>query len=102
MSLAPNNSDYKKVYIAAKELKAAPLMDEAIKKHTAGDLVGAIPLYEQALNINPDYAHGWTNLAGAYQASGNFAKALEAYNKAYSLDNKGETDNLYFIGLLDE
>ena len=77
-------------------------MDEAVKKHTAGDLAGAIPLYEQALTINPDYAHGWTNLAGAYQAQGNFPKALEAFNKAYNLDNKGEADNLYFLGLLDE
>jgi tetratricopeptide (TPR) repeat protein len=77
-------------------------MDEAVKKHTAGDIAGAIPLYEQALSINPEYAHGWTNLASAYQASGNFTKALEAYNKAYNLDNKGEADNLYFIGLLDE
>ena len=102
LSLAPKNSDYKKAYIAAKEFKAAPLMDEAVKKHTAGDITDAIPLYEQALSINPDFAHGWTNLAGAYQASGNFTKALEAYNKAYNLDNKGETDNLYFIGLLDE
>ncbi len=102
LSLAPKNDDYKKVYIEAKQLKSTPVMDEAVKKHTAGDLAGAIPLYEQALYINPEYAHGWTNLAGAYQASGNFAKALEAYSKAYSLDNKGETDNLYFIGLLDE
>ncbi len=102
VSLAPKNSDYKKVYLAAKQLKAAPLMDEAVKKHTAGDLAGAIPLYEQALTINPDYAHGWTNLASAYQANGNFPKALEAYTKAYNLDNKGETDNLYFMALLDE
>ena len=77
-------------------------MDEAVKKHTAGDLAGAIPLYEQALTINPDYAHGWTNLASAYQASGDFQKALDAYNKAYTLDNKGELDDLYFIAMLDE
>jgi len=102
LSLAPKNPDYKKVYITAKQLKSAPIMDDAVKKHTAGDIVGAIPLYEQALSINPEYAHGWTNLASAYQASNNFSKALEAYNKAYSLDNKGEADNLYFIGLLDE
>lgn len=102
LSLAPNNADYKQVYAAAKQLKAAPIIEEAVKKHTAGDLAVAIPLYEQALSINPNYAHGWTNIASAYQSSGNFPKALEAYNKAYNLDNKGEADNLYFIGLLDE
>lgn len=102
VSLAPNNADYKQVYAAAKDIKAAPIMDEAVKKHTAGNIAGAIPLYEQALAITPDYAHGWTNLASAYQASGNFSKAMEAYNKAYSLDNKGEVDNLYFIAVLDE
>ena len=102
LSLDPKNTDYKNASATAKQLKAAPVMDEAVKKHTAGDLAGAIPLYEQALGINPDYAHGWTNIASAYQANGDFQKALDAYNKAYSLDNKGETDNLYFIGALDE
>ena len=102
LSLAPKNNDYKKVLIAAKQLKAGPLMDEAVKKHTAGDINGAIPLYEQALSINPDYAHGWTNLGGAYQAAGNFAKAMDSYTKAYNLDNKGEVENLFFIGSLDE
>ncbi len=102
LALAPKNPDYKKVYLAAKQLKAGPIMDEAVKKHTAGDIAGAIPLYEQALSINPDYARGWTNLASAYQAAGNFQKAIDAYSKAYSLDNKGEVDDLYFVGQLDE
>ncbi len=100
--LAPQNADFKKVLTAARGLQEAPLMDEAVKKHTAGDLAGAIPLYLKALALNPNDAHGWTNLAGAYQASDDFAKAREAYQKGFDLDNKGEAENLYFLGLLDE
>lgn len=102
MDLAPQNADFKKVYAAARGLQEAPIMDEAVKKHTAGDLAGAIPLYLKALSLNPSDAHGWTNLAGAYQASEDFNKAREAYQKALDTDNKGEAENWYFLGILDE
>ncbi len=102
MDLAPQNADFKKVYAAARAIQEAPIMDEAVKKHTAGDLAGAIALYIKALNLNPADAHGWTNLAGAYQASEDFNRSKEAYQKAVDLDKKGESENWYFLGLLDE
>jgi tetratricopeptide (TPR) repeat protein len=102
LSMAPGNKDYQNILAAAKTLKAAPIMDEAVKKHTAGDFAAAIPLYIQALQIAPNNAHGYTNLAGAYQSSDDFANARANYQKALDLDPKGEVDNYYFIGLLDE
>lgn len=99
---APQNAAYKKAFDDARDLKAAPIMDEAVKKHTAGDLAQAVDLYQKALAINPNNPHGWTNMAGAYQAADNFIKARESYQKALDLDNKGEADNWYFIASLDE
>jgi tetratricopeptide (TPR) repeat protein len=101
-AMDPKNKQYKDLLAAAYELKAAPIMDEAIKKHGAGDLPGAIELYLKALAITPKNAHGWTNLAGAYQASEDFQRARDTYQKAFDLDPKGEADNTYFIAALDE
>ncbi len=102
MALDPKNKDYPKLLNTAMELKAAPLMDEAIKKHGAGDLAGAIQLYQQGLAILPNNPGGWTNLAAAYQASDDFQRAKDAFQKALDQDQKGQVDNLYFIALIEE
>lgn len=104
VSKAPANqaSGYKQALEAAKMAQAQPIMDEAIKKHSAGDLAGAIPLYEKSLAMYSNNAHGWTNLAGAYQSNDDFNNARRCYQKAVDLDPKGESDNYYFEGLIDE
>jgi tetratricopeptide (TPR) repeat protein len=102
ISLDPKNKDYPKLLTQCQELKAAPLMDKAVKLHTGGDIAGAIPLYEQGLSIFPNNPRGWTNLASAYQATDNFAKAREVYQKALDMDPKGESENWYYIAALDE
>jgi superkiller protein 3 len=105
-SMSPPNAEQTKTYAKAladaKGLQAAPLMDEALKKHSAKDYTGAIDLYQKALDIDPNNARGWTNMASAYQAADNFVKAHQGYEKALSIDPKGEADNWYFLGLLDE
>jgi tetratricopeptide (TPR) repeat protein len=102
ISIAPNNKQYKDTRVQALGAQSAPIMDQAVAKHQAGDLPAAIALYKQALAIDPNNAHGWTNLGGAQQASEDFNAAKASYAQAYKLDPKGEVDNLYFMGLLDE
>ena len=102
IALDPKNKDYPKLLNAAYELKAAPIMDEAVKKHGAGDLAGAIELYQKGLAILPNNGGGWTNLAAAYQASDDFGRARDAFQKALEVDPKGQVDNWYFIGLINE
>jgi tetratricopeptide (TPR) repeat protein len=100
--LAPTNKDYQKYLLAAKEEESGPVVNEAIQKQTAGDFQGAIDLYKKALVATPDNARLWTNLASAYQQAEDFNNAKMAFQKALSLDPKGEADNNYFLGILDE
>jgi superkiller protein 3 len=102
ISIAPNNKQYKDTRGQAIGAQSAPIMDQAVAKHQAGDLPAAIALYKQALGLDPNNAHGWTNLGGAQQASEDFNAAKASYAQALKLDPKGEVDNWYFIGLLDE
>lgn len=102
MELEPKNGDYAKVLQAALTIKAAPILEEAVAKHQAGDLAAAIPLYEQALQIDPNNAAAHTNAAAARQASDDFTGAYTDYQAAYKLDPKGQSEVLYFLGALDE
>ena len=102
ISINPKNKTYSETKVAALGAQSAPIMDQAVAKHQAGDLPAAIALYKQALAIDANNAHGWTNLGGAQQSSEDFAGARASYAQAYKLDPKGEVDNLYFMGILDE
>jgi tetratricopeptide (TPR) repeat protein len=101
-NLDPKNSQYQQALSTAYDLKSGPIMDSAIKKQAAGDLQGAITDYRNALSITPRNARGYTNLASAYQAADDFANARLNFQKAVDLDPRGEADNWYFIGALDE
>ncbi|MBK9622836.1 MAG: tetratricopeptide repeat protein [Candidatus Obscuribacter sp.] len=101
---APANqvAGYKQALLGAQQAQAQPLMEQAVQKHTAGDLAGAIPLYEKALALFDNNPPGWTNLAGAYQSNDDFANAKRCYLKAVALDPKGQSDSWYYAGLIDE
>ncbi|HEY9678501.1 MAG TPA: tetratricopeptide repeat protein [Drouetiella sp.] len=100
--LDPSNKDIPKYLAALREEQAGPVVNEAIQKQTAGDFAGAIELYKKALTDSPNNARLWTNLASAYQQSEDFANAKMAFQKGLTLDPKGEVDNNYFLGILDE
>jgi tetratricopeptide (TPR) repeat protein len=102
VSLNPTNADYKKVLKTAQEAQTATLVDAGVQKYNQNDFAGAIEEYKKALLVAPNNAKLHTNLAVAYQAMDNFASAREEYKKGYDLDPKGEVDNLYFMGPLDE
>jgi len=50
-------------------------------------LKNAIPLYEQALSINPNHFNILFNLAEGYLEMRNFSQAVEFYKRAYRLDS---------------
>jgi tetratricopeptide (TPR) repeat protein len=102
MKLDPSNKTYKDILASTSAAQIDPIVNEAVKKQTAGDLPGAIEGYRKALQIDPNLANVYTNLASALQASEDFAGARAEFDKALQLDRKGQIGNLYFIGVLDE
>jgi len=51
-----------------------------------GDLMGAIDMFQQALNIRPDYARAWNNLGVALKGLGRAASAIQNFRKAIQID----------------
>lgn len=82
--------------------KAEPIAKAAVEKQTAGDLPGAIALYNQALQLIPKNAALWTNLGSAYQNSDDFQNARNAYQKALDLDKKTQCANYFLLAAIDE
>ncbi len=101
-ALDPKNNEYKQVLTTATALKAQPLIEEAEKKHAAGDLLGAIESYKKGLDITPNDAHTWSNYAGALQGNDDFGGARGAYSKAVELNPKGEVESFFYLAALDE
>jgi len=104
LSMAPTNANYKGVLAGAQQIKAAPLIDSAIKKQTDAtkpDLPGAIADYEAALKLwNDPSTH--MNLGTAYQAANNLNRAMQEYNTALQMDAKTCVECYYYRGTLWE
>ena len=104
LSMAPANANYKGVLAGAQQIKAAPLIDSAIKKQTDAakpDLPGAILDYEAALKLwNDPSTH--MNLGTAYQAANNMNRAMQEYNTALQMDAKTCVECYYYRGTLWE
>ncbi|MBA3994088.1 MAG: hypothetical protein C0469_11225, partial [Cyanobacteria bacterium DS2.3.42] len=104
LSMAPTNANYKGVLAGAQQIKAAPLIDSAIKKQTDAakpDLPGAILDYEAALKLwNDPSTH--MNLGTAYQAANNLNRAMTEYNTALQMDPKTCVECYYYRGTLWE
>lgn len=82
--------------------KAAPLISSAAEKYGKQDYAGAIADYEKVLTITPNDAGTMTFLAACYQQIEDFQKARDMYNRAIKTDPKGQSQDYYFIGILDE
>ncbi|HEY9784708.1 MAG TPA: tetratricopeptide repeat protein [Candidatus Obscuribacterales bacterium] len=102
VDMAPANKDYQAALVAAKAAQVGPVMEEGYKKQLAQDYKGAIELYQKGLQQYPDNAAGWTSLGACYQAVDDFANARSSYQKGYDLDKKSQSENLYFMAVLDE
>jgi Flp pilus assembly protein TadD len=50
----------------------------------------AVYRWERAVELDPSYAAAYNNLAVAYEQSGEFGKAKQAYMKASELDPKNQ------------
>lgn len=101
-SIDPKNQTYIDAYEEAMDLKAQPLLDQALALHKEKKYAEAIPAYQQYLKIRDKNDEVWYNLGAAQYSYTDYARAQQSYQKAYDLDPKGRVDVLYFIGTIDE
>jgi predicted O-linked N-acetylglucosamine transferase (SPINDLY family) len=71
---------------AAPTAEIAPLLLQAVARHRAGDLTGAVAGYRAYLAGHPQHASTWSNLGLALRLLGDTAGAVEACRRAIALD----------------
>ena len=78
------------------------------KRHIVGDVEGAIPYYQRALELDPNLAPTYEGLGAAYNGLGKRDLAISAYTKAYELrarmtePSRLETEYLYYAWVTGE
>lgn len=93
---------YTQAIEAATVDKANDFLALGIKQQTEGLNGEAIKSYKKVVEIVPENANAWYNLGTAYQAESQAKNALEAYQKAYTLDADNQTDAIFFAAILQE
>ena len=101
-STLKRDPNYETAIKAVEVSKANNLLAKAVDLQSKADNVNAIKNYEEVVKIVPDNADAWYNLGTAYQATGDDSKALEAYKKAIALDEKNQTEAIFFAALILE
>ena len=83
-------------------------MAKAFRRHISPDYAGTIPLYKQAIDIDPSFALAYASVGTVYLQAGDFPEAIANEKKAYELRDRltGQlkflAETLYYnIGLGD-
>ena len=69
-------------------LEALKAYSLAYAKYSRGDQAGAIPFFQQAIELDPEFAMAYANLGRAYQVTGKGEEMKEALGKAYALRDR--------------
>jgi tetratricopeptide (TPR) repeat protein len=76
-------------------LEALQAGAEGTKRHIAGDLPGALKLYQRTVELDPDLALTWEGIGAANQALGHYDLMAAAWTRAHQLrDRLTEKDRL--------
>src|SRR4029077_16528742 len=90
-------------YDAPPESVTTPSL-EALQAYSLGykamvvknDFAAAVPLFQRAISLDPNFAMAYARLASSYSNSGQTARAAENIRKAYELRERvGERERLY-------
>ena len=68
--------------------KAEELVGQGTLKALGGDSAGSIPLFQQAISLNPEFGTAWYNLACAYARQGAADKFIVPLRRAIAIDGK--------------
>jgi DNA-binding winged helix-turn-helix (wHTH) protein/Flp pilus assembly protein TadD len=69
-------------------LEALKAYSLGLSKYAKGDPAGAVPLFQQAIELDPAFAIAYANLGRAYQIVGPADRMDEALRKAFALRNR--------------
>ncbi len=94
--------EYKDAITTVKLEKANGLLSKGIDLQSAGNNEEAILSYESVIVLFPDNSSAWYNLGTAFQALDKKEEALNAYKKAFALDEKNQSDAIFFAAILLE
>jgi len=76
-------------------LEALKAYSFARSKYAEGDQAGAVPLFQRAIELDPDFAIAYSDLGRSYQVLSKFDLMDAALKKAYALRNRvSERENL--------
>ena len=79
--------------VKAKPGDPAVTIDYSIATFYSGDTVSAIAIAEPVSIANPTFSQAWLNLGVFYQAAGQSAKAIAAFERYLKLDPTGKQGN---------
>jgi tetratricopeptide (TPR) repeat protein/NAD-dependent dihydropyrimidine dehydrogenase PreA subunit len=66
--------------------QARRVYDEGVRRAQAGEPAAAVPLFERALELDPQFLEALENLAGMLCATGRFREGLALYVRALEID----------------
>lgn len=102
------NQDYETALdIAEQRLKENPedpssIFDKAYALSYSGNTVETVKLYKEVLELEPNNAAAWNNIAIEYEAQGNSTQALKCYKTAQELEPNSVLYNLNYADALKE
>jgi tetratricopeptide (TPR) repeat protein/predicted Ser/Thr protein kinase len=76
------------VQATTSSLEALKAYSFGLSKFGKGDAAGAIPLFQQAIDLDSDFAMAYAQLGTAYQVLGQYTRADQALYKAFTLRSR--------------
>lgn len=81
---------------------ASIYLEQIDQKLMSGDYMSARSIAQYGVEANPESAILWLRLGVCYQTMDEFKMSISAYQKAYSLDPKGQRETFFFIASVYE
>eukprot|EP01041_Mallomonas_annulata_P005012 gene5012-10027_t len=83
--LAISDDSIRRGTVTVEDGETARIYRKALQTENDGDLKEAQTLYEQVVQVQPDFIDAWSNLGNVLTAQGNMDDAMLCYRKAISL-----------------
>jgi len=77
------------IQVTTPSLEALKAYSLGFSKYSRGDQSGAIPFFQQAIEVDPDFAIAYANLGRSYQVLGKQQQTAAALRRAYTLRDRG-------------